>query len=298
MVQLAPAAGASLMAGAGEVKSSAASSASEILAGILRRVKSLIGRNIGVIALILLWQIATMWAQSFFFPTPIQILSAAADLWLLADPSRLFLSPAVFVDVIPSIARLLVGWGIAVVLGVTLGLAIGRFRRIAEMVSPSLEFLRALPSPALIPIFLIILGTDSLMRVCVIVLGSVWPVLLNSIEGFRTVDRGQIEMARVFGLPASARLFRIIIPSAAPQIFGGMRVSLSIAIILMVVSELVASSNGIGHAIIDAQSTFQPAAMWANISLLALLGIGLNGLFSALENRALAWHHASMRIER
>jgi ABC-type nitrate/sulfonate/bicarbonate transport system permease component len=280
-----------------EAKLSAASLVSQIFARPARIARSWIGRNVGIIVLILLWQILTMWVQSFFFPTPVQIVSTAADLWFSADPSHLFLSEAVFVDVIPSVARLLVGWGIAVVLGVTIGLAIGRYQRIAEAVHPSLEFLRALPSPALIPVFLILLGTDSLMRVTLIVLGSVWPILLNSIEGFRTVDRGQTEMARVFRLPASARLFRIIIPSAAPQIFAGMRVSLSIAIILMVVSELVASSNGIGHAIVDAQATFQLPAMWANIVLLALLGIALNSLFSILENRVLAWHHASMRVE-
>jgi ABC-type nitrate/sulfonate/bicarbonate transport system permease component len=286
------------MIGKCEAKLSTASSASVIFARPARIAKSWIGRNIGIIVLIFLWQTVTMWVQSFFFPTPIQIVSTAAELWLSPDPSHLFLSETVFVDVIPSVARLLVGWGIAVVVGVTIGLAINRFQRVAEAVSPSLEFLRALPSPALIPVFLILLGTDSLMRVTVIVLGAVWPILLNSIEGFRTVDRGQIEMARVFKLPAPARLFRIIIPSAAPQIFAGMRVSLSIAIILMVVSELVASSSGIGHAIIDAQATFQLPAMWANIVLLAVLGVALNGLFSVLENRVLAWHHASMRIER
>jgi ABC-type nitrate/sulfonate/bicarbonate transport system permease component len=103
-------------------------------------------------------------------------------------------------------------------------------------------------------------------------------------------------MAKVFRLPASARLFRVVIPSAAPQIFAGMRISLAIAIILMVVSELVASSSGIGHAIIDAQATFQLAVMWANIVLLAVIGIVLDGLFSTFENRVLSWHHAAMRI--
>src|SRR5262249_47332610 len=147
------------------------------------------------------WQLLTMWAQSFFFPTPIQILSTAARLWLSADPSRLFLTEAVFDDVIPSLTRLLVGWSIAVVLGTTIGLGVARFEYIAEAVHPSIEFLRALPSPALIPVFLLWLGTDSLMRVTLIVLGSIWPVLLNSIEGFKSVDRGQIEMARVFKLP-------------------------------------------------------------------------------------------------
>jgi ABC-type nitrate/sulfonate/bicarbonate transport system permease component len=275
-----------------------ASSASTFLARGARRTRARLSRNVGIIVLLVLWQFVTTWVQSFFFPTPLQILQTAARLWLSADPLRLFLSDAVFDDVIPSLARLLAGWSIAVVLGATIGLAIGRFERLAEAVHPSLEFVRALPSPALIPAFVVLLGTDSLMRVTLIVLGSVWPVLLNSVEGFRTVDRGQIEMARVFKLPATARLVRIIIPSAAPQIFAGMRVSLSIAIILMVVSELVASSSGIGHAIVGAQAALELPAMWASILLLAVLGIVLNGLFSVVENRVVAWRYAANAVER
>jgi ABC-type nitrate/sulfonate/bicarbonate transport system permease component len=259
---------------------------------------SWIGRNIGVVMFLVLWQILTMWAGSFFFPTPMQILSTGANLWFSADLGHLCLSDAVFTDVIPSLSRLLAGWGIAVVLGVAFGVAIGRFRPLAEAVQPSLEFLRALPSPALIPFLLILLGTDSAMRVTLIVLGSIWPILLNTIDGVRTVDRAQIEMARVFKLPPSARLLRIIIPSAMPQIFAGMRVSLAIAIILMVVSELVASSSGIGHAIVDAQVTLQLPVMWANVVLLAILGIALNGLFTVVENHVLGWRYASMRIKR
>ncbi|MEW5420351.1 ABC transporter permease [Amorphus sp. 3PC139-8] len=268
--------------------------ASGALAGRLLSLR----RYSGIVTLVILWQLATMWAGSFFFPTPLTILQTAGELWFSGDPSHFFLTDAVFRDVLPSLGRLLAGWAIAVVLGVALGLAIGGFRRLAEAAQPVLEFLRALPSPALIPVFLILLGTDSTMRITLIVMGSLWPVLLNSIEGIRTLDQGQTDMARVFRLPPHARLFRIVLPAAMPHIFAGMRVSLAIAIILMVVSELVASSSGIGHAIIDAQNTFQLAAMWANVLLLALLGISLNGLFSLVENHVLYWHRAARRLAK
>jgi ABC-type nitrate/sulfonate/bicarbonate transport system permease component len=293
---MAPPQGGDLMVDARDTTLRVASSNAGVAARCLNHVIPWGGRNAGVIALVLLWQILTMWANSFLFPTPVTIATTAASIWLSPDASHFFLSDAVFVDIIPSLARLLLGWSVAVVLGTTLGLVIGRFQRLSDAVHPALEFLRALPSPALIPVFLVLLGTGPLMRVTLIVLGSVWPILLNSIEGFQTVDRGHIEMAKIFRLPASARLFRVVIPSAAPQIFAGMRISLAIAIILMVVSELVASSSGIGHAIIDAQATFQLAVMWANIVLLAVIGIVLDGLFSTFENRVLNWHHAAMRI--
>lgn len=255
-------------------------------------------RYSGIAALLILWQIATVWAGSFFFPTPLLILQTAGKLWFSGDPAHLFLTDAVFRDVLPSLGRLLAGWAIAVVLGVTIGLAIGGSRRLAEAAQPVLEFLRALPSPALIPVFLILLGTDSTMRITLIVMGSIWPVLLNSIEGIRTLDPAQTDMARVFRLPPHARLTRIVLPATMPHIFAGMRVSLAIAIILMVVSELVASSSGIGHAIINAQNTFQLPAMWANVILIALLGISLNGLFSLVENRVLYWHRAARRLQK
>ncbi|MGX1309455.1 ABC-type nitrate/sulfonate/bicarbonate transport system permease component [Amorphus suaedae] len=263
----------------------------------LRRL-TVLRRYSGIAVLLVLWQLATMWAGSFFFPTPIDILATAGRLWFSGEPSRLFLTDAVFSDVFPSIGRLLAGWAIAVVLGVTLGLAIGGMRRLAEAAQPVLEFLRALPSPALIPVFLILLGTDSTMRITLIVMGSIWPVLLNSIDGMRTIDQGQMDMARVFRLPPYARLFRIIIPAAMPRIFAGIRVSLGIAIILMVVSELVASSSGIGHAIVDAQNTFRLPEMWANVLLIAVLGISLNGLFSLVENQVLYWHRAARRLAK
>lgn len=255
-------------------------------------------RYSGIAALLIVWQLATMWAGSFFFPTPLAILQTTGKLWFSGEPSSLFLTDAVFRDVLPSLGRLLAGWAIAVLLGVTMGLAIGGFRRLAEAAQPVLEFLRALPSPALIPVFLILLGTDSTMRITLIVMGSIWPVLLNSIEGIRTLDPAQTDMARVFRLPARARLTRIVLPATMPHIFAGMRVSLAIAIILMVVSELVASSSGIGHAIINAQNTFQLPAMWANVILIALLGISLNGLFSLVENRVLYWHRAARRLQK
>lgn len=251
---------------------------------------------VGIAVLLILWQVLTVRAGSFFFPPPTRILEAAVQLWFSGDASTFFLSNAVFRDVLPSIGRLLTGWTISVVLGVAIGLSIGGIRWLSEALQPALEFLRALPSPALIPVFLILLGTDSTMRVTLIVLGSIWPVMLNSIEAMRTVDRGQRDVAQVFRLPAHARLTRIILPSAMPRIFAGMRVSLAIAIILMVVSELVASSSGIGHAIVFAQITFRLPEMWANILLLALLGVVLNALFSVVERRVLRWYFTSRRV--
>lgn len=245
------------------------------------------------IALVLIWQLATMRANSIFFPTPWEILQRAGELWLSGPAARLFLGDGVFNDILPSLGRLLLGWTGAVVVGVTVGVLIGRSRIFSDLLDPSLQFLRAVPGPALIPIFIILLGTETTMRVILIAYGSVWPVLLNTIEGVRTVDPMQIDTARAFRLPRTARLTRVILPAAMPKIFTGVRISLSLAIILMVVSELVASTNGIGYRILNSQIMLLLTDMWCGILLLALLGLTLNAAFQQIEHYALHWHRGA-----
>lgn len=245
------------------------------------------------IALILLWQYAATRAGSIFFPPPSEILHRAGELWLSGPPNRLFLGDGVFQDVIPSVIRLLFGWALAVAIGVPLGILIGRSRIASDLANPSLQFLRAIPGPALIPVFIILLGTETTMRVSLIAFGSIWPILLNTIEGTRTVDPVQLDTARAYRLPAHARLWRIVLPAAMPKIFAGVRVSLALAVILMVVSELVASTNGIGYRIQNAQIVFLLTDMWCGIVLLALLGYTLNWIFLKVEDRALGWYRGA-----
>ena len=256
-------------------------------------VRSVIIRYGLGIVLVLLWQYAAGRASSIFFPPPLEILKRAGELWLSGPPSHLFLGEGVFNDIVPSLMRLLGGWTLAIAVGVPLGVVIGRSRIAADLTNPTLQFLRAIPGPALIPVFIILLGTEATMRVTLIAFGSVWPILLNTIEGTRTVDPVQIDTARAYRLPSHARLWRIVLPAALPKIFAGVRVSLALAVILMVVSELVASTNGIGYRIQNSQIMFLLTDMWCGIVLLALLGYTLNWLFLKVEDRALAWYHGA-----
>jgi ABC-type nitrate/sulfonate/bicarbonate transport system permease component len=243
--------------------------------------------------LVVLWQFLAMRAGSIFFPPPTEIARRAAELWLSGPPSRLFLGDGVFQDIIPSLLRLLAGWGLAALLGISLGALIGHSRRLADLLDPSLQFLRAIPGPALVPVFILLLGTESTMRIILIAFGSVWPVLLNTIEGTRTVDPVQLDTAAAFRLPRRARLWRIMLPAAMPKIFAGLRISLALAVILMVVSELIASTNGIGYRIQNSQIMFLLTDMWCGIVLLALIGYALNRLFLKVEHHALAWHRSA-----
>ena len=264
-----------------------------MIALILRHLQAAAIRGGLGAALIVVWQILAVRAGSIFLPPPSDILVRSAELWLSGPANHLFLSDAVFHDIVPSVWRLLLGWCVAVALGVLLGVAIGLSRSIADFLNVPLQFLRSIPGPAMVPIFIILFGTESAMRVILIAFGSIWPVLLNTIDGIETVDPLLVDTARVFGLPRAARLARIMVPGASPKIFAGMRVSLALAVILMVVSELVASTNGIGYRIQTAQIMFLLTDVWSGIALLAMLGYALNWLFLKFENWALAWHHGT-----
>jgi ABC-type nitrate/sulfonate/bicarbonate transport system permease component len=239
------------------------------------------------------WQIVTTIRDTVFFPSPTEILGRARELWLTGPATHLFLSDALFDDVVPSLARLLSGWFIAVIGGIAVGFAIGRIRWVAGFVDPMVHFARAIPPPALIPLFIVLLGIGDAMKVGLIAFGVVWPILLNTIDGVSSVEPQQLETGRAFRVGRIRRTFRIVLPAASPKIFAGLRVSLSIAVILMVISEMVAATDGIGFRVLQAQRGFRIVDMWAGILLLSILGYALNAVLLGVEGRVLRWHHGA-----
>jgi ABC-type nitrate/sulfonate/bicarbonate transport system permease component len=185
-----------------------------------------------------------------------------------------------------------------VVLGVGVGLLLGALRTVQQAVQPVTEFLRALPAVALIPFGILVFGLGDTMKIFIIVSGSVWPILLNTIDGVRGVDRGLLEMARAYNVGRGARLREIVVPATLPRVVAGMRTSMSIAIILMVVSEMVASRDGVGYFVLESQRRFAIGDMWAGILLLGLIGYVSNFLFVSAERRVLHWHRASKAVTR
>jgi ABC-type nitrate/sulfonate/bicarbonate transport system permease component len=146
-------------------------------------------------------------------------------------------------------------------------------------------------------VFIVIFKIGTSMRLAVIVFGVVWPILLNTIDGVRSVEPLQLDTARVFRLSRLEQLRLIVIPAAAPKIFAGLRVGLSLAVILMVVSELVGGTDGIGYLLSSAKESFELPDMWAVIVLLGVLGYTANALLILVERRVLAWHHGVRRAD-
>ncbi|MFG2005438.1 ABC transporter permease [Spirillospora sp. NPDC048911] len=264
---------------------------------IVRRLGSWVVRVLAVVWLpvvaVVVWQKVTAAKQEPFFPEPLVIWERMKELWFTGPADHLFLNEVATEHWSASLGRMFAGWAVAGVLGVALGVALGRSRLVFDFLDPLLQFGRAMPPPALVPFFISVFKIGTQMQLATIIFGVIWPVLLNSIDGARGVDRVKLDTARSFGMSRWMRLRYLILPAAAPKIFAGLRLSLSLALILMVLSELVGSSDGIGYQLLQAQNEFNVPQMWASIVLLGVLGLVLNAIFLVIERRMLAWHRGS-----
>jgi ABC-type nitrate/sulfonate/bicarbonate transport system permease component len=258
-----------------------------------RRVALLAARLVVLAALVAIWQFGAEAAGSSFYLPPSQILPDMYHQWFSGPAGHLWLTPDATANLLPSLGRMLAGWAIGAAAGVAIGVAIGRLPLLADLTEPVVHFARAVPPPALVPVFLLVFNIGTGMELAAIIFGVIWPVLLNSIDGARHVHPGHLETARAFRIPPLIRLSRIILPSAAPKIFAGLRLSLALALVLMIVSEFVGSINGIGNEMLRDQSLFNVLGMWDVIVLLGLLGMVLNAAFGLVERRVLAWQPAT-----
>lgn len=258
----------------------------------IRRLREFAVRWGALLALGVLWEGVARLAGSPFFPPLSKVLERFVQTWFSGPASSLFLTDRVGTDLAPSLVRLFSGWGLGVVLGILLGVAIGRSRVFGDYVEPIIHFARAIPPPALLPIFFILLGIGDEMKISLIAFAVIWPVLLNTIDGVRSVEALHIDTARVFEFPRSKVFFGIMLPSAAPKIFAGLRVSLAVALIVMVIAEM-SSTSGIGYNVVIAQRSFQMLDMWAGILVLGIIGYVLTALLSLVESRVTRWHQGS-----
>ncbi|MEU4928113.1 ABC transporter permease [Streptomyces yokosukanensis] len=234
------------------------------------------------------WELAARARGSVYFPPPLRIVRHARDLWFSGPVGHLFLTSAAVDTILPSLCRMAAGFTLAAVAGITLGIAMGRSRRAYALCNPVLQFARAVPPPALVPVFVVVLDFGTPMQVASIAFSAVWPVLVNSAEGARATDPLRLEVAAVLRLTAPERLWFLILPSALPRIFAGLRLSLSLCLILMVFSELLpGSDNGIGFTLTDAQTRSDLLTVWSALLLLGALGHLLNTGLLAVEKRLL-----------
>jgi ABC-type nitrate/sulfonate/bicarbonate transport system permease component len=242
-------------------------------------------------ALVLLaWELFARSAPEYrvYIPPPSEVLSALA---------RALVSGAITSHLLATLQRFATGYLVAAALGVGLGVTLGYFPRLQRLFGTVIEFLRPMPSVAIIPVAILLLGIGDSMMVAVTVYASVWPILINTIDGVKNIDGTLIATGRTFGLSLRAILWRIILPAASPYIVTGLRIALSIALILVTTAEMVAGSKGLGFFILDEERSMNSHNMYAGIILVAAFGYGLNRLFLAAEGRLMRWRHGMLARE-
>ncbi|NKX54813.1 ABC transporter permease [Arthrobacter sp. E918] len=237
--------------------------------------------------LVAAWWLASASSTSLYFPPLQTILETLGADWA---------GPSFAGHLLPSIGKFLAGFLIAAVAGIFLGLVIGMYPALRAAVEPIVQFLRSLPPPVLLPVGLLVFGIGASMNIAIIAFGAVWPTLLNTIDGVRSLDPQLTEMTRSYRLTRAQKIRWVILPNASPQIFAGLRTTLQMAIILIVVSEMVASTNGIGYYVLNSQQTFAVPQTWAGTLVLGALGYLANLVFIRIEGYVLRWQAGLLAI--
>lgn len=238
------------------------------------------------IALIGLWQLAAelKLINPIFFPSPGRTFG---ELYMQVTSGRLWQPLGA------TALRMLYGWALACILGIALGAAIGTSRLAREYLEPLLDFLRPLPASAIIPVAILFLGLSNVMSTAVIAFGSLWPVLLAAVHGFKSTEPQLVELCETLEMRRSEVLAKVALPGALPDILSGVRVSLAIALILAVVTEMQASLPGLGQNILLAQRSFRSPELYAGIVVLGIIGFAVNHGLLVAERRLLRWRAAS-----
>jgi len=226
-----------------------------------------------LVVLLGVWQLLQT-GDSPYFPAPSEWWNG---LTLLAKSGRLY--PALSATTI----TLLLGLALAVLIGAGTGLLIGVFPGLSRAFGPLLEFLRAIPPPAVVPVAILFMGYDERMKLTVVVLAAIWPVLLNTSSAAERVHPLLLDVARSFRLSAFDRMRLIILPSVVPAILLGIRVALPVAIVVTLLVEILTSIEGIGALMIGAQRNFQSSQVYGLLVLIGLFGLLLNNVFAIFE---------------
>lgn len=237
----------------------------------------------------LLWWLATHyeWVSRVFLPSPGATLASLTHGLGLTGEGGGELAGFTW----STVQRMLLGWLLASAIGVGLGAFIGVSGRARAWLQPTLEFIRPLPASAVLPLAIAMFGLSGKMVLIVVAFGSMWPVLLATIHGFASVDIRLNEVAQALEMSRWERVWKIDLSNSMPDILAGMRLSMTVALIVSIVGEMIASQSGLGQAILLASRSFQASELYAGIALLGAIGFISNALLALAERRLLRWQH-------
>jgi NitT/TauT family transport system permease protein len=254
----------------------------EALRPYVRRLFAFGRRSLLVIALLALWEVIPRLglADPAFLPPFSEVIAAG---WRLAQSGELY------DDVGASLLRALSGFLISVVLIVPLGLAVGWYARLGDLLNQFIEVCRNTAPLALLPVFILLLGIGEFSKVTMVVYSCAWPLLLNTIAGVKQVDPLLIKSARTMGASPQQLFRKVILPAALPTIFVGIRLASASAMLVLVASEMVGAKAGLGYLIIYSQYSFLIPQMYFGILGITVIGLTFNAVLEAMESRLMRW---------
>jgi NitT/TauT family transport system permease protein len=246
-----------------------------------RHEDALLG-TFAVAAFLAVWECAVSfgWVNPLFTSAPSRILSAAAQ--MVADGS-------IFEHLEVSGLEFAVGYGLAIIVAVPLGILMGWYRRLNAVLDPFVSALYATPRIALLPLMMIWLGIGLGSKIAIVFLGAVFPILVNTITGVRTLDANFIRVARSFGSNDRQLFLTVALPSSVPLLLSGLRLGLGHALIGIVVAEMYGATHGLGFLISVSGARFQTDKVMVGIIIIALAGILMTGLLRIIERRFEGW---------
>ncbi len=241
-------------------------------------------------AVVVVWEVAgrSSPAVQFYIPPASQISGSLI---------QIIASGEIAGHVGTTLTRFVAGYLIAAVIAVTAGILLGYFPLVHSYLETLIEFLRPMPSVAIIPVAILLLGIGDGMIIAVTVYASLWPILINTLDGVRHIEPTLIHTGKTFGLGRWRILKSIILPAASPYIMTGLRISLAIALILVTTAEMIAGGKGLGFYILDEERSLRNSNMYAGIILVASLGYLLNRLFLLGELGLMKWRRGLVAEE-
>ncbi|MDB5656519.1 MAG: transporter permease [Tardiphaga sp.] len=235
---------------------------------------------LAVIGLLCAWQVGSLLLDTDSFPTALEALRAVPA--ILTDKESL-------VNIAASLRRMTIGFGFALLFAIPLGLMMGRIKAVASLFNPLLMVIYPVPKAALMPIIMLWLGVGDLSKTLVIFLGVSLPVIYHSFQGGKAVEEKMLWSAAAMGMSAPARMWRIVLPSALPEILTGCRTGLVLALITMVTSEMIARQSGAGNILFNALDMAQYDTTFAMIMIIGAMGITLDAAFETLRASLVRW---------
>jgi NitT/TauT family transport system permease protein len=249
---------------------------------ILRFAGNAAVRSVAILALAGIWEIFPRLGlvDATFLPPLSEVLVAWWDL---------LRSGELWEHTRASLTRSLVGFTLAIIISIPLGLLIGWYRPVANLLTPLLEVFRNTAALAILPVFVLILGLGETSKIAIILYACAWPILLNTVSGVRTVDPLLIKSARSLGLGPVSLFQKVILPAAVPTIFTGIRLAGAYSILILIAAEMVGAKAGLGYLINYAQYNFAVPDMYAGIITISGIGLIVNQLLILTERRFSTW---------